>query len=93
MGLATLLSQLHAHVGENSPPDCFLPQTAFALSCSSPVLIIPQNKKSRCCDSSRLLTKFNLRGLGFVSSLSTADYGGTKICVLRTLIVPAAQSG
>ena len=24
-GLATLLPQLHAHVGENSPPDCFLP--------------------------------------------------------------------
>ena len=24
-GFATLLSQLHAHVGENSPPDCFLP--------------------------------------------------------------------
>ncbi len=47
-GLATPLSRLHAHVGENSPPDCFLPQTAFAPSFSSPVnLYTTKRKKSR----------------------------------------------
>ena len=41
---ASRLASLVAHVGENSPPDCFLPQTAFAPSWFEPLYNLNKNK-------------------------------------------------
>ena len=44
------VASLLDHVGENSPPDCFLPQTTSAPSLFESPLFIFANAKSRPCD-------------------------------------------
>ena len=43
------VASLLDHVGKNSPPDCFLPQTSLLPPCSNPSFCFA-NAKSRPCD-------------------------------------------
>ena len=39
------VASLLDHVGKNSPPDCFLPQTSLLPPCSNPFIYFCQSKK------------------------------------------------
>ena len=43
------VASLLDHIGKNSPPDCFLPQTSLLSPCSNPSFCFA-NAKSRPCD-------------------------------------------